>query len=148
MKENRHSILINADAVRVLPEVVLWGEAAWWPKGSLMRFSRKEKGPVAVGTRYRQEVLLPFAPSWDVEVEALDSSRITRRFLNGMLEGSHETVSCSSRESGVEVVYAMTYSVKGSVDRVLWTLIFQRLHDANIEAILSSLKNFLEGGLP
>lgn len=142
-KENRHSVLIGAGSDKALDEVVRWGEASWWPKGSLMRFQRQSLGPVAVGTLYRQKVLLPFAPSWDVEVTALNDRGITRKFLNGMFEGQ-ETVSFKKVESGLEVAYLMHYRVQGGFNRVLWDLFFRKLHDRNIEAILANLKIFLE----
>lgn len=143
MKENRHAVFVSAAPKDVLAEIVRWGEAGWWPKRSLMRFSRREQGPVTTGTRYRQEVLLPFAPSWDAEVIRISSCGITRRFLNGMFEGE-ETVAYRASGSRIEVTYAMTYEVRGLVNRLLWRLIFRRLHDENIALILKNLKAFLE----
>ncbi len=143
MKENRHTILISCSRADAVPEIIRWGEADWWPKNSLMRFTRSDKGPVVVGTRYRQEVLMPFAPSWDAQVQDLSDSGITRRFMNGMFEGS-ETVSCGENASGVEVVYLMRYRVRGILNWLLWNPVFRRMHDANIEAILANLKEYLE----
>ena len=143
MRENRHAILVSCRLSEAIPEIIRWGEAPWWPKNSLMRFVRQDQGSVRPGARYRQDVLLPLAPSWDVEVERITAESITRRFLNGMFEGG-ETVSLKENASGIEVDYVMNYRVKGTFNRILWNLIFCRLHDANIEAILSSLKKFLE----
>jgi len=142
-EENRHSILIEAKPEEALPEIVRWGEAAWWPKGSLMRFVRLGSGPVSVGTLYRQKVLLPFAPSWNAEVTALNGRGITRKFSNGMFEGQ-ETVSFKEGPGGLEVGYFMHYRVSGRLNRVVWSLFFRRLHDNNIVAILRNLKIFLE----
>ncbi len=146
LKENSHSIWISCNLSRVVGEVIRWGEAPWWPKDSLMRFVRKgAKAGEAVreGTQYRQEVLLPFAPSWDVEVSSVTDSSITRRFLNGMFEGQ-ETVSVAKKENGTSVVYRMHYAVHGIFNRILWSVVFRRLHDRNIEQILASLKRYLE----
>lgn len=145
-KENRHSILISCSFSEALCEIIRWGQAPWWPKNSLMCFVRKSAGEVGLGTRYRQKVLLPFAPSWDVEVTDLTDRSITRHFLNGMFTGQ-ESVSLRSRGSEVEVNYEMSYQVNGLLNRIFWPLVFRRLHDNNIEAILANLKKYLEGNI-
>lgn len=142
---NRHAIVIKCDDNALLKEIVLWGEAVWWPKKSLMRFERLTEGEVKEGTRYRQLVLLPFAPNWDVEVNGLSKNSITRVFLNGMFSGS-ETVSFLPTHFGFEVCYDMRYQVRGFLNRFLWRLFFRSLHDRNIEAILHNLKRYLENG--
>ena len=142
-KENYHSVLIACAPKQASSEIIRWGEAVWWPKNSLMRFEREGAGEVKVGTRYRQKVLMPFAPSWDVEVTRLADSGITRRFLNGMFTGE-ETVALKPSGPGIEVSYRMSYSINGSLNRVLWPLVFRRLHDRSIEEILANLKEFLE----
>lgn len=154
-KENKHSIIVHCHLKEALPEIILWGEAHWWPKNSLMRFLRSGSGIVSKGTprknpsgivrgtRYRQEVLLPFAPSWDVEVEKIDDKSIARRFLNGMFDG-RETVSLEFAKDGINVSYVMNYQINGLLNKILWPLVFERLHNRNIEAILASLKNYLE----
>ena len=108
-----------------------------------MRFVRQGSGPVQKGVRYRQEVLLPFTPSWDVEVSQITAWSITRRFLNGMFSGQ-ETVSLKGEDSAIAVFYKMIYEVNGILNKILWTLFFRRLHDKNIKAILANLKSFLE----
>ncbi len=145
MRENRHSILVHCSEEALVPEIVAWGEAPWWPRGSLMRFVRLTDGPVGVGTRYRQEVRLPFAPSWDVAVTAVGPYSITRSFLNGMFTGS-ETLSARQEPGGMRVVYEMDYEVRGMVPRALWVLILRYLHDANIRRILKNLKRYCEQG--
>ena len=142
-KENKHSILVHCLFQEAYPEIVLWGEASWWPKGSLMRFVRKDSGPVAMGTRYRQQVLLPFAPAWDVEVGGLDAGSITRQLLNGMFSGS-ETISLEPAGPEIEIRYVMRYQINGVINKVMWPLVFERLHNRNIEEILSNLKKYLE----
>jgi hypothetical protein len=143
--ENRHDIVIKSDPASVRYEILWWGEAVWWPQNSLMRFVRLTERPLCKGTRYRQEVTIPFAPSWEVEIDNLTETSITRRFLNGMFAG-FETVSFIDRAGNVEVSYRMHYEVRGLLNRLLWLFIFQALHDKNIELILASLKTFLEKG--
>ena len=143
MKENSHSIIVHCQFKEALAEIIGWGESSWWPKNSLMRFVRQGSGPVQKGIRYRQEVLLPFAPSWDVEISQITASSITRRFLNGMFSGQ-ETVSLKGEDSAIAVFYKMIYEVNGILNKILWTLFFRRLHDKNIKAILANLKSFLE----
>ncbi len=143
MKENRHSILVRCSEEALVPEIVVWGETPWWPRGSLMRFVRLTDGPVGVGTRYRQEVRFPLAPSWDVAVTEVGPHSITRSFLHGMFTGS-ETVSARQEPGGTRVVYEMDYEVQGTANRVLWALLFRHLHDANIRRILKNLKRYCE----
>jgi hypothetical protein len=143
MKKNRHTILVRVHPDRVVPEIVTWGEAVWWPRGSLMCFVRLTAGAVSVGTRYRQEVRMPLAPSWDVAVTGMTPQSITRSFLNGMFAGS-ETVSVRAEAVGTLVSYEMDYEVRGGGHRLLWALVFRRLHDANIRRILRSLKRYCE----
>ncbi len=144
MKANRHSILVHGRPQAVAPEIMTWGEAPWWPRGSLMRFVRLTHGSVGVGTRYRQKVQLPLAPSWDVAVTEVGARRITRRFLNGMFTGS-ETVSAQEEAGGTRVIYEMHYEVSGAGNRILWSLLFRHLHDASIRRILKNLKRHCEG---
>jgi hypothetical protein len=144
LKKNIHTVSIRSREERVVREIIRWGEAPWWPKNSLMRFTRTTAaGPVQEGTRYRQSVRLPFAPSWNVEVKDVTGTSITRSFCDGMFTGS-ETVSARFQGAGVKVTYEMNYGLNGIVNKVLWLLIFRRMHDANIEMILLNLKKHLE----
>jgi hypothetical protein len=142
-QENRHSIVIKSDPHSVRSEIVRWGEAPWWPEKSLMRFVRTTPRPVQRGTRYRQEVLFLFAPTWEVEVESVTDTGITRRFVSGMFKG-FETVDFRLQRDAVEVHYRMHYEVQGLINRFLWLLFFRNLHDSNIEEILAHLKTFCE----
>ena len=143
--ENRHSIVVDSEPSAVRSEILWWGESPWWPKNSLMRFVRLTERPLTKGTRYKQEVTLPFGPSWEVEIEDLTDTSITRHFLNGMFKG-FETVSFAGEAGKLEIRYKMHYEVQGSINRILWSLIFENLHNSNIEAILASLKSYLEKG--
>src|SRR3989344_5929037 len=97
---NYHFVLIEVPQNIVAPEIILWGEASWWPQECTMKFIRTTEGEVKVGTRYRQKVLLPLAPGWDAEVTKFTPGvEIERTFLNGFLEGS-ETISLEDRFNG------------------------------------------------
>jgi len=142
-KLNHHFILIEAPADLIAPEVILWGEALWWPKNSSMQFIRLTPTEIQVGTKYRQKVLLPLAPMWEAEVTGLiPGKEIERTFLNGIFKGT-ETVTLEERYNGTKVEYAMHYEVLGILNQILWQLFFQRLHDQNIEMILKALQDYV-----
>lgn len=143
VKVNKHSIMIACQPQMAFEEIVCWGESFWWPKKSLMCFKRLTQGEVREGTVYRQRVLLPFGPSWKAKVVRLTGSGITRAFSDGMFEGD-ETVSIAARADGLEVLYEMRYCLHGVFNRLMWRLIFNKLHDRNIEMILRNLKEYLE----
>jgi hypothetical protein len=140
---NRHTVLVHAAAHEIFPQLVLWGESEWWPKRSLMRYTRTGGGEVAVGARYHQKVLMPFGPEWDVEVLSLTGQEIVREFLNGMFRGK-DIVRLAAGQGGVFVEFIMEYRVIGAIHSALWRLFFERMHDKNIELILTSLKRFVE----
>ena len=140
---NHHFILIEAPADLIVPEVILWGEAVWWPKNSSMKFTRLTPGEIQAGTKYRQKVLLPLAPTWEAEVTRLvPGKEIERTFLNGMFKGK-ETVTLEERYNGTKVEYVMHYEVLGILNRILWQLFFRKMHDRNIEMILKALQNYV-----
>lgn len=144
MKGNVHSIKVDTkDRDSLVREVILWGEASWWPAGSLMRFERLTTGDIRPGTRYLQKVMFPFAPKWHAEVTEVRDSGIWRRFSDGMFEG-HEQVTVRPSGEGFCVDYFMRYEVRGAVNKLLWPLAFRRMHDGNIELILRNLKDFME----
>lgn len=142
-KINHHFVFIEAPADLVAPEVVLWGEAPWWPKNSSMKFIRLTSGEIQPGTRYRQKVLLPLAPVWEVELTRLiPGKEIERTFLNGMFKGK-EIVTLEERYNGTKVEYVMRYEVLGFFNQILWQLFFQKLHDQNIKMILKALQHYV-----
>lgn len=142
-KLNHHFIFIEASADLIAPEIILWGEAQWWPKNSSMKFTRLTPGEIQVGTKYHQKVLLPLAPKWEVEVTRLVPGKaIERTFLSGMFKG-REIVTLDERYNGTKVEYAMHYEVLGILNQILWQLFFQRLHDQNIQMILKALQGYV-----
>ena len=139
---NHHFVLIEAPENVVGPQIILWGEAPWWPEKCSMRFIKKTIGPLAMGTEYEQRVV-PAGPHWNVRVTKLIPDReIERTFLNGMFQGK-ETVKIEGRYNGTRVSYLMQYEVRGIINKILWPLLFRRLHDKNIELILMALKDYV-----
>lgn len=139
--QNHHFVLIEAPEKIVGPEIILWGEASWWPPKCSMRFTRKTISKLAIGAEYEQRVV-PVGPHWDVRVTKLIPDReIERTFLNGMFRGK-ESVSIEGRYNGTKVNYLMQFEVKGPINSILWGLVYRRLHDKNIELILSALKDY------
>ena len=143
MEQNRHSIFVATTAFEIFPQILWWGEAAWWPKKSQMKFIRKTPGKLTVGTRFIQKVLLPFGPQWEVEISEIEPNRkVSRRFLNGIFKGE-EWVELEPSAIGTKVNYVMNYDINGLINRLMWKLLFRRLHDRNIEMILSNLRDFV-----
>ncbi len=143
-KVNHHFVLIEEVPLAMVgQEIILWGEASWWPKKSLMKFTRLTRGEIAVGTRYEQKVLLPFAPHWEVEVtKIIPGKEIERTFLNGMFQGN-ESVQLEERYNGIKVSYSMQFQIQGWFNNVMWYLVFQKLHDKNIIMILTALHDYI-----
>ena len=144
-RTNEHSVAVNAAIDRVFKEVVLWGEAKWWPKDCMMGFIRSGNSEIKVGTRYRMKVALPFGPGWDAQVSDLaPNSKISREFLNGMFVG-FEAVSVKAIDlKTAEILYSMQYQLRNWWDRLFWAICGERLHNRNIVMILNSLKKFIE----
>ena len=142
-KLNHHFVFIEAAGDLIAPEAILWGEADWWPRRSLMKFTRLTSGEIQLGTRYRQKVLLPFAPKWEAEVtQLIPGKAIERTFLNGIFKGK-ETVSLEERYNGTKVEYAMRYEILGIGNQILWRLFFEKMHDRSIERIFKALQNYV-----
>lgn len=140
---NHHFVFIEAPQELVGLEIILWGEASWWPAKCTMKFTRKTSGELQVGTRFEQKVLMPGAPSWEVEVTKLiPNQEIERTFLNGIFIGK-ETVALEPRLNGMRVDYTMRYKIRGRLNGILWPLVFEKMHDQNVELILSALKDFV-----
>ncbi|MEK6681313.1 MAG: hypothetical protein AABY79_05035 [Nitrospirota bacterium] len=167
---NSHTVIINVDIEKVFKQALLWGEAEWWPKDSLMRYKRinnspspyssprggeeikiipsplwgegKGEGVVQVGARYHQKVLLPFAPEWDVEVVSITPNKeVTRKFLNGIFSGT-DSVILEPKKEGVEVKTVMDFDVNGYFNKLAWRFVFERMHDENLEKILKAMKGY------
>ena len=143
-QKNFHFSLIEAPRERIWPQVVVWGECAWWPPPSLMKFTRITSGDIHRGTRYLQKVRLPLGPAWQAEVTQLIPGRlIERTFLGGLFQG-RETVTLEKRSHGTRVEYTMEYRIPHPINGLVWKLWFSKLHDQNIKLILSALKTYCE----
>lgn len=139
---NSHTVIINVDIEKVFKQALLWGEAEWWPKDSLMRYTRITDGDIQVGARYHQKVLLPFAPEWDVEVVSITPNKeVTRKFLNGIFSGT-DSVILEPKKEGVEVKAVMDFDVNGYFNKLAWRFVFERMHDENLEKILKAMKGY------
>lgn len=142
-KLNHHFIFIEAPVDLIWPQVMLWGEAGWWPQTSKMKFIRKIPGDIKVGTQYEQRLQMPFGASWYAEVTKLKAnSEIERTFLNGMFSG-YESVKLESYSNGTRIDYFMHYEICGIFNKILWLTLFRKLHDQNIERILNGLKEYV-----
>jgi hypothetical protein len=145
MRQNRHFVLVSATASQIFPQILLWGEAKWWPEKSQMKFICLTPGNLTVGTRFVQKVLLPFGPQWEVEINRIEpDKKVGRRFLNGIFKGE-EWVELEPAATGTKVNYVMNYDINGAFNRVMWKLFFRRLHDKNIEMILANLSGYIKG---
>lgn len=144
-QNNRHEVIANTkDIKKAFEQIVLWGEASWWPDKCTMKFMRLGGSNIQKGTVYRQKVLLPFTPSWLALVtEIIDNKSISRRFLDGLLDGE-EKVSIFDYQGSLRVEYLMNYRIKGFMNNILWKTCFNRMHDSNIRLILKNLKDYLE----
>lgn len=145
LHDNRHEIVINTyDPKKVFDQIVLWGEASWWPKRCMMRFVRIGTSPIQKGTMYHQVVRLPWGPRWlSLVTEIIDNTSISRKYFESFIVGD-EIVHIIALEHSIKVEYLLTYSIKGSFNRMLWRLCLERMHDHNIRLILHNLKNYIE----
>jgi hypothetical protein len=143
-KVNRHSVEIAADKARIFKELVLWGQASWWPKDANMKFVNLSGVAVQEGTEYLMKIV-PSGASWHARVTKIEPDYSIRRdFLDGMFNG-FETVSIKDKGNNFfEVAYEMFYQINGSLNKLLWPIAFEKLHNANIRMILNSLKQHLE----
>ncbi|MFZ5799896.1 MAG: hypothetical protein ACOY3D_00735 [Candidatus Omnitrophota bacterium] len=143
MPQNRHTIFIAAPADEVFKQALLWGEAKWWPKHSLMQFIRRSGEEIKIGTIYRQKVKLPFGPQWEVAInEIVPVQRVSRNFLNGIFKG-REMVLVIPQTFGCQVDYVLDYEINGKINKLLWKIFFQRLHDENLKLILESMREYI-----
>ena len=139
-----HFILIESPLDTVEREIILWGEALWWPKKSRLQFVRTTSGGIGTGARYQARLLTFWGPRWEVEVTKLmDGHQIQRTFSHRrfILE---ENLNLEERYNGTKVNYWLTYRIPGLFHRILWQVFFQRLFDKTIAMALASLKDYIE----
>jgi hypothetical protein len=139
-----HFILIEAPLHAVGPEIILWGEAAWWPKKSKLQFARINPGDIQTGTRYQARLLAFRAPLWEVEVTNLvDDQEIQRTFSHRRFK-IKENLNLEERYNGTKVNYWLTYNIQGLFHRILWRVLFQRFYNQSVMMALASLKDYIE----
>ncbi len=143
-KLNHHFVLVEAPEELVAQEILVWGEASWWPPRCQMRFRKLTSGEIEIGTLYEQKLNMAMVKPWSCRVTKLSPGKeIERTFLGGLLVG-RENVSVESRYNGTKVDYNLYYQVPGLVDKIIWKIFFRRMHDKNIRMILAALKSHCE----
>ena len=138
-------IKIEAVCRDIFRELIRWGQAEWWPKRSLMNIENLD-GPIDVGTRYRQQVKIPFGPHWCTVNKVIDKKNmyIRRDFLGGMFDGFEELSVVPDEDGNGDVAYTFAAEVKGGVNKFLWQKAAKKMHTENINIILKTLKEYLE----
>ena len=141
----KQDITIEAEPRTIFKELLLWGESPWWPKSSLMQF-RNLSGRIDTQTLYAQKVKLPLAPSWHTKNAVVDDNEfyIKRVFLDGIFSGFEELAIHQQEEKLKKIRYCFNYEVKGFFNKVMWNILFKKLHVKNINLILKNLKGYLE----
>ena len=141
-KKNHHFIFIEATQKIVGPQIILWGEASWWPKTSKIKLLRETPGDIQMGTTYKQRFAKLFAPRWRNEVTQLVADQeIEKTFIKGPFSG-FERISTEWRLNGTRVDYTLQYKIHGFLNQILWTLFFERAYNKNIQMILNSLNRW------
>lgn len=142
LSENRQFVFIEAPIELVGPEVVLWGEASWWPKDSAMQFVKTSPGDVGVGTTFEMKLVKPIKHAWKAEVTRfIPGQLIERTFKTGPFKG-YELVYAEERSNGTRVEYELHYTIPGPFDLLMWNLFCKKMHEASITKILEALKAF------
>ena len=142
---NKHEIFIRTeDCKLIFDQLVLWGEAPWWPSKCLMRFKRIDNEPIRKGTMYHQEVRVPFGPRWCSVVSDIDDNKsISRKYLGSFIDGE-EVTRVKPVNGGAKVEYELSYSIQGFFYQWAWERCLRSLHDANIQKVLDHLKTYIE----
>lgn len=139
-------IQIDGVAIDIFKELILWGEALWWPKSCPMKIVNTTKGPIGVGTCYRYRVDMPFGLNWEGVNRIIDKKNLylRRDFFKGSLEGFEEATITPDESGYCEVAYTFAVDVKGKINMFFWKKIGKPLHVKNIDIILHNLKNHIE----
>jgi len=145
MDETIHQeIIIAAAKGSIFQELLLWGEAEWWPKRSLMRFINLSH-TIGENALYLAQVKLPYGPHWHMRNELVDEKAgcIRRVFLDGMFKGFEELRIVPQKDC-FKVIYTFCVRVRGFLNRLMWKYVFRNRHIKNIAGILVSLKLYLQ----
>ena len=138
-------IKIKAVCYEIFRELISWGQSSWWPKQTLMSIENLS-GTIDVGTRYRQQVKVPFGPNWCTVNKVIDKKNlyIRRDFFGNMFDGFEELTIVPDEDGNGEVCYTFAAELKGALSRFFWKNGAKKIHTDNITMILSSLKEYLE----
>jgi len=138
-------IKIKAVCHDIFRELIAWGQAPWWPKNSLMSI-QNISGTIDVGTRYRQQVKVPFGPNWCTVNKTIDKKNlyIRRDFFGNMFDGFEELTIIPDENGDGEVEYTFAAELKGAISKFFWKNGAKKMHSDNITMILSSLREYLE----
>lgn len=137
-------MIATDDHKKVFDQIVLWGQASWWPSNCIMKFEKIGDKPVQKGTLYHQRVKAVFGPRWrSLVTDIIENSSISRRYCEGFIEGE-ETVRLLPFGAKTKVEYALDYTIRGRLHAVAWKACLEALHNRNIKLVLQHLKSYLE----
>ena len=124
-------------------DVLLWGDAAWWPESCPVQFSRTGTGEVGLGTQYSFRLKGVMAPAGVSEITQYEPRQVMERtFRRGFFTG-YEVLQISERANGTRVDYEMHYRVSGVPRALLWNALYQKKYIQAVEAVLESLKQYI-----
>ena len=136
-------MFLEAPVEVVSAEVTTWGEASWWPKDCLWKYTRQTDGDIRVGTQYVIKINKPSAPDWKAEVTQLLPSRlIERTFTKGMFKG-FERVILEEKSNGTRIDYELHFQLRGLVNILLWPFFLKKQYVATIKKVLEALKQYI-----
>lgn len=137
---DRQFVFIEVPIDIVGPESLLWGEASWWPKNSLIRFRRTSQQELGVGATYEINLNFPIPQKSVAEVTQYEPGRlVVRTFKEGFFKGS-ESVRAEERANGTRVEYEMRYMVSEPVKKIFWDLFLRKSYIAAINKVFLSLQ--------
>ncbi len=144
LKQNIHIALADPDT-DVFEELVKASESRWWPENLAMRFTNLSGG-TGPGTLYWQKAKFPFGPAWHKRNAIVDRTQkyLRRDFLDGMFQGGYEEFFIHRAGMAVEIVYRFCYQLKNPVQRMLWGLMFKKMHTKGLDKVLGALKKYCE----
>ena len=129
---DRQFIFIEAPINIAGPASVLWGDAAWWPKNSLIRFKRLSQQELGLGVTYETSLNFPIPQKWLAEVTQYEPGRlVVRTFKEGFFTG-FESVRAEERANGTRVEYELHYAIPDQIKKILWDLFLRKIYIANI----------------
>ena len=145
-------VKLNTSPEIIFEEIIKWSESEWWPDIP-MEFLRLSS-PGIDNALYLQKAKIPFGPKWHTRVRCVDRDNkyIRRDFLDGMFKGGYEEIylenidksgACAQGQD-VDIIYNFCCHLNNPLSKMLWNIIFKKLHTRNINLILNSLKGYLK----